>query len=343
MTPTPSGPRAEGVVTVVMPAYNVEHFVTTSVRSVLEQSYPALEFIVVDDGSTDSTAARLGEVADARLRVIHQANGGSSAARNAGIARGTGEFIAFIDGDDVWLPEKLGKHVAALREHPGVDLTFAWSRIVDERGNDTGRTSVPVSGTVSFERLMAMNVVGNGSAVVLRREALDRAGYFDEELFAAVEHDVWLRVALLRQGNVMAIPEVLSLYRMRAGQITKDWRRMETAWRQLVEKIRRLAPGRVATVEGEARARMYRYVAYIAYETGEFSQAARHLVKAVSGSPLVILRDRGTWVLTAGLAVRVLLRRGAHRWVDAFARRVRGARAVPATQPARHPPGDDAA
>lgn len=326
MSHAPASPRTPALVTVVMPVYNVGPYVAEAIHSVLSQTYQALELIVVDDGSTDDTVERVAAHHDPRLHLLRQANAGSSAARNSGIAHGTGELIAFIDGDDVWLPDKLARHVAYLRDHSDADLTFAWSRIVDENGDDTGRASVRAAGIVPFERLFALNVVGNGSAVVLRRDALDRAGLFDEQLRAAVEHDVWLRVSLLRPGNVHCLPEVLSLYRMRAGQITKDWRRMETAWRRLVEKLRALAPERVARVEDEARGRMYRYLAYIAYETQEYTWAAAHLRAAVGAAPVAVLRDRGTWLVAAGVLARAALPRRTHERLDAFARRVRSGR-----------------
>ncbi|MBA3522361.1 MAG: glycosyltransferase [Gemmatimonadales bacterium] len=309
--------------TVVMAVYNVGPFVAEAIHSVLSQTYEALELIVVDDGSTDDTGEQVVGICDPRLRLLRQGNAGPSAARNSGIARGTGELIGFIDGDDVWLPEKLARHVEYLRAHPEADLTFAWSRIVDEDGRDTGRTSARVSGVVPFERLFALNVVGNGSAVVLRRDVLDRAGTFDEQLRAEEDHDVWLRVSLLRPDNVHCVPEVLSLYRMRAGQMSKDWRRMETAWHRLLEKMRALAPQRVAEVETEARGRMYRYLAYIAYEAHEYAQTATHLRTAMVASPLLMLRDRGTWLVGAGVLARAVLPRWVHLKLDSCARRLR--------------------
>ncbi|MBA3345742.1 MAG: glycosyltransferase [Gemmatimonadales bacterium] len=323
-----------GLVTVVMAAYNVGPFVTDAIRSVLSQTYVAFELLVIDDGSTDDTGDRVAGIRDPRLRLIQQANAGLSAARNTGIAHGTGELIAFIDGDDVWLPDKLARQVAYLRAHPEADLTFAWSRIVDEGGRDTGRTSARVSGVVSFERLFALNVVGNGSAVVLRRDVLDRAGTFDEQLRAEEDHDVWLRVSLLRPDNVHCVPEVLSLYRMRVGQMSKDWRRMETAWHRLLDKMRALAAQRVAPVETEARSRMYRYLAYIAYEGQEYAQAAAHLRTAVVASPTTILRDRGTWLVGAGVLARAVLPPRVHLKLDGFARRLRSLGGAEPVRPA---------
>ena len=312
-----------GLVSIVIPAFNVGPFIATAVASALAQTYPRFELIVVDDGSTDSTMAELEKFDDDRLRIVRQKNRGSSAARNTGIALGRGEYIAFLDGDDIWLPAKLQKHVALLAQKPEIDVTFALSAVIDESGRETGRTNRQSEGLLTFQRLYTSNVVGNGSAVVMRRSALDSAGGFDENLFAAVEHDVWLRVALLRAGNIYCIAEILSYYRMRPNQVTKDWRRMERAWATLDEKICKLAPDAVRDVRDEARARMRRYLAYIAYEAGDLAHARGHLRSALAIDSRSVLRDRGTWLLGIALIMGLVLPASLQRGLDRAARTAR--------------------
>jgi glycosyltransferase involved in cell wall biosynthesis len=310
-------------VSVVMPVFNVAPFVRSAADSVLKQTLDDLELIVVDDGSTDGSAEALAAVQDPRMRVIQQANAGSSAARNTGIQQAFGRYIAFIDGDDLWLPKKLSTHLEFMEQHPQVDLTFSLSSVVDEKGNPTGRASRRVKGFVSFQQLLIENVVANGSSVVLRRVALDRAGHFDVTLQSAVDHDVWLRVALGRPANVYCIPRVLTLYRLRAGQITGDWRRMEQSWRVLLEKMRRLAPIQVAAVERQTRAQFYRYLAYIAHEGGEYVESASLLRSALASDVARVLLDRRTWVLAASLLARSVLPAGTHQRLDRLARKLR--------------------
>ena len=223
-------------VTVVMPAYNVAPFILESVESVLGQFSRDLELIVVDDGSVDGTLDRLLAVKDPRLMVIRQVNGGSSSARNSGIQLASGDYIGFIDADDLWLPNKLETHISFLEQHPEVDLTFSRSELIEEDGKATGRTSAAVSGEVSFQDLLMENVVNNGSAVLMRRKALDMAGHFDTELRACVDWDLWLRVGMLRAHNIVCVDGLLTKYRMRSGQITKDWRRMEAGWNKMFDK-----------------------------------------------------------------------------------------------------------
>ena len=310
-------------VSVVMPAYNVARFILESVESCLAQSFRDLQLIVVDDGSVDGTVDRLLAVKDPRLQVIQQANGGSSSARNSGIELAAGEYIGFLDADDLWSPNKLEVHISFLEQHPEVDLTFSRSELIDEDGNATGRTSARVSGEVSFQDLVKENVVNNGSAVVMRRKALDLAGRFDAELKACVDWDLWLRVAMLRPRNTFCVGGVLTKYRMRSGQITKDWRRMEAEWNKMFAKVRNAAGAKVDVVGKEARARFYRYLAYIAYENGDYANSFRLLRRALRFSALQVASDRRTWVLASALLARGILPHRIHSACDAMARRLR--------------------
>jgi glycosyltransferase involved in cell wall biosynthesis len=306
-----------------MPAFNVAPFILESVESVLGQTFADLELIVVDDGSSDGTADQLLSVKDPRLQIIRQANGGSSSARNSGIKCGAGEYIGFIDADDLWQPKKLEAHVSFLDQHPEVDLTFSRSELIDEEGRATGRTSVRASGNILLEDLVTENIVNNGSAVVMRRKALDQAGHFDPELKACVDWDLWLRVAMLRSGNIFCLNGLLTKYRMRSGQITKDWRRMEAAWLHMLAKVREVADAKVESIANEAHAKFYRYLAYIAYENHEYTNSLRLLRHALGFSVLKIAFDRRTWVLVLALGARGVLPGRLHRACDAMARKLR--------------------
>ena len=149
-----------------------------------------------------------------------------------------------------------------LNAQPRADLTFSWSRIIDEDGRDTGLTSRLWDGPISFSELLADNVIGNGSALVLRREALMAAGGIDAAFAACYDLDAWLRIGALRPGNLWAVPEFLTFYRRRPGQITGDVAVVERSFEQLLQKARWFAPRAVALVEGRARSNMQRFCAY---------------------------------------------------------------------------------
>ncbi len=194
-------PIAEPVpprVTVVVPAFNVADFVEQSVRSALDQTFADLEVIVVDDGSTDGTRAVVEAIRDPRLRILRRRNGGSAAARNSGLSEARGEYVAFLDGDDYWQPRMLERHLALLIERPDIDLVFSLSRIVSESGRELGLLKPGTHRTFSFPDLLIENPIGNGSATVCRRRALEIAGPFDQSLPACVDYDIPGRAARAR-------------------------------------------------------------------------------------------------------------------------------------------------
>ena len=331
--------RAAPDVSIVVPAHNVERFIAAALRSALAQRGVAVEVVVVDDGSTDGTPAEVARFAgDPRLRVVRQPNAGLAAARNAGLAAASGRYVGFLDGDDLWDPDKARWHVELMDARPWVDLSYSWWWIVDEEGRATGRGNTAparrLPGGLSLEGLVVENFTGNGSNVVCRRGALIRAGGFDPRLRACEDLDAWLRVAALREGNIALVPEILTSYRMRGGQMTRDWRRMRAGWEAAIGKARRLAPKRVARVEAMARARLGRFLAYIAYEAGEHA-AARALIRgAWRSSPRVLLGDRRCWLVTGAVLAAAVLPRG---WHDRLSTGVKERRARLARRRSEHP------
>ena len=297
------------MISVIIPVYNVAGFLRQAVDSALAQTCRDIEVIVVDDGSTDCSADTLRDLDDPRLRVIREEHAGSAAARNAGLRSASGELVAFLDADDLWAPGNLERQSAFLASHPEVDMTFGHSLVVDEEGRSLGFKSSACSGPVSLPRLLRTNEIGNGSCLLLRREALDRAGWFDPKLSACVDIDVWMRMASLRPGNVVAIPEVLTFYRRRQGQISGDWRRMEAGYLQLLERLRRIAPLDVQREENRSRAGRYRYYARLARESGEAGTAARLLATAFCWAPLWLLADSRTWLIGLAVIFQLLLPR----------------------------------
>lgn len=298
-------------ISIIVPAFNCASFLGATLASALGQSGVNHEVVVVDNGSTDGTDA----VIDAfrhnpRLIALRVVGGGAPRARNAGIAASTGTYVGFLDGDDIWEPTKAARHVRAMEEWPRLDLTYSWYRIIDSNGLPTGRSNTTPERVLpegaSFEGLVIENFCGNTSTVVCRREALRKAGAFDESLTAIEDLDMWLRIASQRLGNVGLIPEVLTSYRIHGAQMTADWRNMRWNWERVLDRARALAPQRVASVERRARARSARYMSYIAYARGEHEAARRLLLEAWRTGPDTLMPDRRAWLTTAAVAATFL-------------------------------------
>jgi len=319
-----------------MPVYNVAPFVRDAVESVLSQSWTDIELIIVDDGSTDSTAHEIAEIDDPRVTFIQVEHGGVAQARNAALRRPItnrpqvtnlphNRYIAFLDGDDLWVPGVLRRQITFLEANPSVVLSFESMKMIDERGRDVGRSIQGWTGELSFSELLTEDVIVTG-AVVMRREVLDTVGLFDEDLQRGSDHDYWLRVALAYPTGLFGFPEVGVLYRRRAGQLTADWRLKEQAWQQLLTKMLRLAPVESERVAARASANLDRALAAIAYERGEPRAALQLFRRALKHAPSFLLRDKRTWFTGAALLSACILPTRIHQRAEQWFRTARAYR-----------------
>ena len=197
------------LVSVIIPTYNRRAMLVEAVDSVLAQSYRDRELIVVDDGSTDGTAGDLAMRFGARLRVIVQSRSGVAAARNAGVGAARGDYIAFLDSDDFWLPQKLERQIDfMLAADAAISQTDeVWIRN-DVRVNPKKKHRKP-SGDV-FRPSLELCLV-SPSAVLMTRELFDRIGGFDESFPVCEDYDLWLRIA--RNHRIELLPERLVVKR----------------------------------------------------------------------------------------------------------------------------------
>lgn len=225
-------------VTVVIPTRNRWQLLSTSaLPSALGQESVEVEVVVVDEGSTDSTAAQLASLSEKRVRVIrHESARGVAQARNAGIASGRGAWIAFLDDDDIWSPQKLRRQIDAA-EARGASFAYSAVAWLDDRRRFV-RAYPPADPEGLPARLLQSNDIWAGASNVLARtDALRRLGGFDERLFQLADWDMWIRLAL--DGRAAAVDEVLVGYVIQPeSMLLLDRRDVFAEFRYLVEKHR---------------------------------------------------------------------------------------------------------
>lgn len=228
-------------VSVVIPAYNAAWCVAKAIDSVLAQDYCDFELIVVDDGSTDDTAAVLAAYGDA-IRVIRKPNGGLSSARNAGIAAARGEFIAFLDADDWWLPGKLRLQMSSMRQNANIGFSSTTARVVDPDGNLVNIWACAHWDGPFLTHLFGSNadVAGSGSAVIARRSLFDQVGGFDETLRSLEDIDMWMRLAAVSEYACMEEP--LTVILKRPDSMSRNLEVMREAALAVMTKNRSLLP-----------------------------------------------------------------------------------------------------
>jgi len=198
-------------VSTVIPAFNAQRFIERALKSALAQNVSGSEVIVVDDGSTDDTPNIVRRYAGHGVRLItHPARSGVASARNTGIAAAAGEFIAFLDADDEWLPGKLHRQLEALRAHPEMKFISCRAVLIDEFGRDLGdiyHGALPAQGYEAWRTLLRYPCVPT-PGVLVRREALLAAGPFNKWLPVGEDQDMWIRLSLLGEVGHISDPLV---------------------------------------------------------------------------------------------------------------------------------------
>lgn len=222
------------LVSVIMPSYNTARYIGEAIDSVLSQDYPNKELIVIDDGSTDATVDIIRSYSD-RVRLITQRNQGAAVARNAGLDAAQGDYIAFLDSDDCWLPGKLRTQIDYLEQYPDIGMVYArwqvWKPELDGRfdmpaiaeSSDADRSSPPIvperSGWL-YNRLLFTSLL-HTITVVARRSLIETVGRFDTELKRGQDYDYWIRAS--RAGEIHQLDRVFALYRVHGNGCAKKW------------------------------------------------------------------------------------------------------------------------
>jgi glycosyltransferase involved in cell wall biosynthesis len=272
-------------VSVVIPTYNYGHYVAEAVESVLAQTYKNIEIIVVDDGSTDDTEDRLEAYRD-RIRYIRQQNQGCSMARNSGIHAAKGEWIAFLDADDIWHPRKLEIQIAYLAGHPDVGLLASDSSKDISRGwpECASKSDLPAE-RIGLEDIAVRSQFGP-SGVIVRKQCFDKVGLFDTDLRSVEDRDMWIRIACHYQIAKLRLP--LWWYRMHSTSMSYAAERMIAFERKVLQRAFAVHPllRRNWRVRLEAFSYYHRSSAYTYDTAGMHVQAVAQVLWSIAVWPL---------------------------------------------------------
>ena len=289
---------SEPLVSVVMPAYNVAWCIGRAVDSVLAQDFRARELIVVNDGSTDDTRAVL-DGYRGRINVIDQENRGMCAARNVAIRHARGAYIAFLDADDWWLPEKLSRQVELMESRPEIGFCSTAARVEDEHGNLLNLWRCCLGRTQMLETLFAENaaIAGGCSAVMARKHLIEQVGLFDESLRGFEDPDLWIRLAAV--AGYACIDEPLAIILRREKSVSRNVEAMRSSTLRSMHKNRGLLPPELRRAFWRScLAGVYTDYAKPAYRAGRIGRAYADTLRALALSPagrgrlcLGLLRD----------------------------------------------------
>lgn len=285
------------LVSVVIASYNQAKYLGYTIESVLHQTYSNIELIVVDDGSTDHTKEVLSRY-DGRLKSIWQPNSERGAARNRGLCEAMGEFIAFLDADDLWMPEKLAREVNVLIEHPNIGVVYSDVLVINGAGSVTGRVRKPSRFGWVTRELLISNFV-SFSANLMRRAAAIRAGGFPEDRLISGSEDwvFWVKVSTLTQ--FAHLNDVNCMYRVHPENTSSNATAMERAMRHAAAEVEH-APWLPAEVRGALPAmRANRSLANAINFCSATDRKAsvRYLIIAAKHAPSIAFDPRFTYTL----------------------------------------------
>ena len=273
-------------VSVIISSYNYGHFLKTTIESVLAQTYPAKEVIIIDDGSIDNSA----EVAmsfGTRVKFIQQENQGVCAARNNGAKIATGDILAYLDSDDIWRPEKLEKEVAAFEANKKVGLTSCGLRYFNSQNETIVEYAEGMSGRCARDILLYKKPVLNttASAIAIRRDIFEKIGGFDEnrELFSAEDREFCYRAAQI--SELVFIPEILVDYRLHGENGHLNIPRMERALLAAYKKIFSNADAETLTIKRECYGNLYTNLAGSHFRMGNYRFFLINVIKSLWFTP----------------------------------------------------------
>ncbi|NJL79246.1 MAG: glycosyltransferase family 2 protein [Richelia sp. RM2_1_2] len=290
-------------VSVIIPLYNAEKYIARTLQSILNQTYQNIEIIIVDDESPDNSVKICQQFNDSQIKIIHQKNRGLPGARNTGIRHATGEYIAFMDADDIWLPEKLNNHIIHLENNPDVGVSFSRSAFIDETDKPLGIYQITKLHDITPLDILCRSPIGNGSAAVFKKAVFEDIKfqanlygyvedyYFDDTFMLSEDIECWVRIALTTKWKFAGLAQPLTLYRVHSQGLSTNLKVMLDSREQLFEKTSSYAPKEMATWIKPARAYHLRYVARRAITINQGILALKLMYRSLANYWPILIED----------------------------------------------------
>ena len=247
-------------VSVIIPAYNAENTIVETIISLQKQTLQDIEILVIDDGSKDKTVDVVQQLTDPRIQVFIYPNGGVSVARNRGIEKAKGEFIAFVDSDDLWTEDKLELQLAALEQHPDASAVYSWTVNMMDNGESLSfvHGGKPTLEGNIYPDLLLGCFIGSGSNILVRQDVIAVVGGYDPDLRLS-DWDFCLRVAA--KFNFAVVPKPQILYRRKFGSLSSNVDSTEKEGLRVLERAYQMAPPELQYLRNHSLAFLYRHLA----------------------------------------------------------------------------------
>ncbi|HVY07553.1 MAG TPA: glycosyltransferase [Burkholderiales bacterium] len=288
------------LVSVVVATYNMAKFLPLAVRSALDQTYDNVEVLVIDDGSKDDTAEVIQSLlSDPRVSYRVQSNAGQAAAKNHGIREAKGEYVGFLDADDVWMPEKLALQMPLFDQNPKVGVVHSRLSYIDEHGRDLGVADNRLFRGWISGPLLVENFIGFGTTVV-KRECFSSLGTFKEHIRMGIDYDLWLRFSTRYEFDYVDRP--LLQYRTWSGQMSKNCKGRYQSGIDIMKNFLAEHPG-VVDKDTERKAWAHTYVGF-----GQCMQRSENNSSAAMRFYAQALRYRPTFLPAWKAMVKTALR-----------------------------------
>jgi glycosyltransferase involved in cell wall biosynthesis len=310
-------------ISVIIPVYNGQKTIKATIESVLQQTLSDLELIIINADSSDSTLNIISQIQDPRLQVFTYPKANVAVNRNRGVSHAIGEFVSFIDADDLWTPDKLEAQYKALLENPDAAIAYSFTDAIDENGRFLRQCShASWTGDV-YSNLLLDDFIGSGSNVMTRKDVFTAIGGFDEILTNAQDTDLWLRIA--GQYHFVPVTKVQVLYRISGDSMSSNLLGLEKSNLQIIERA--FACKKAVELQHLKRysvANLYKYLSYKALEVPLDKRktiiVTRYLWQVVRTDPHILLKPVIYKALLKLLAIILLPSKQSQKFLNKFPR-----------------------